>query len=270
MAEFNNNGLKLFYEDLGDPNAAQTIGFLNGVMATTNSWNEIARPLVKMGYRVVLHDFKGQLKSDKPPGSYTFDEHATEAKALYNHLGIEKIHLIGTSYGGETALRYAMLFPEMVKSIAVIASVSEFDNLILEFVESWKFLCSLYDGGTFFKSAMPSLYGSTFMANNMEILNKRVTAMKSIPNDYFDGQISLYDTFINDVTMTDRLKTITCPSLIISAEHDILKPPRFSKIIADNIPNSEYVVIPDCGHVAIIEKPSEVLTTVLGFVVKHS
>ncbi|MCL2216770.1 MAG: alpha/beta hydrolase [Defluviitaleaceae bacterium] len=265
MPELNANGVRLFYEDLGDPAASRVIGFLNGVMASASSWNGISAPLIEMGYRVVLHDFKGQLKSEKPHGVYTFDEHAAEARALYKHLGIKKLHLVGTSYGGEAAMRFAMLFPEMTESITVIASVSELDEVCCGFVENWKILCGLYDGEAFMKAAAPTLYAPDFMRNNREFISKRAAAMKAVPADYFDGQKILYDTFLTDVTMTDRLKTILCPALIISAEHDILKPPRFSKIIAENIPGSLHLLIPDCGHVAIIEKPKEILTALLGF-----
>ena len=60
-----------------------------------------------------------------------------------------------------------------------------------------------------------------------------------------------------------------CPALILCGQDDILKPPKFSKIIADHIPNSEYMTIPNCGHVAIFEKPKELETAVSGFILKH-
>ena len=97
MAEFQVNGTTLFYEVLGNPEGKETIAFLNGVMASTSSWMMLTPIFEKLGFRIILHDFKGQLKSGKPEGPYTFDEHCAEAKALFEYLGVEKLHLVGTS-----------------------------------------------------------------------------------------------------------------------------------------------------------------------------
>ena len=49
----------------------------------------------------------------------------------------------------------------------------------------------------------------------------------------------------------------------------ILKPPRFSALMAERIPGAEYVTIPNCGHVAIFEKPKELESAIFGFVMKQ-
>jgi 3-oxoadipate enol-lactonase len=66
------------------------------------------------------------------------------------------------------------------------------------------------------------------------------------------------------------LNRITCPALVICGEDDILKKPKFSQIIADAISGSEYVTIPNCGHVAIFEKTGELCSVILGFIMKHT
>lgn len=265
-----NDKVQLYYEEHGDPNGKQTIAFLNGVMASANSWSLLWPVFERAGFRVIAHDFKGQLKSSKPEGPYTFDEHCAEAKALFEHLGVEKVHLVGTSYGGEIAMKMAILYPELVSTISVIDSVSELDPVCEGFVVGWKVLCDTMDGETFFWGMAPSIYGPEFIANNKEMLTGRAKAIKENPNGYLEGQKILYDTFAHDVTMTDELHKIQCPALILCGELDILKPPKFSKIMADNIPNSEYVTLPDCGHVAIFEKPKELESAIFGFVMKHS
>lgn len=263
------SGTKLYYEIHGDPNGKETIAFLNGVMASVSSWSLLWPVFERAGFRVIVHDFKGQLKSDKPDGPYTFAEHCAEAKALFEYLGVEKLHLVGTSYGGEVAMKFAILYPEMVKSISVIDSVSELDPVCEGFVVGWKVLCDTKDGETFFWGMAPSIYGPEFLEKNKEMLAGRARAIKDNPNGYLEGQKTLYDTFAQDVYMTDELHKIQCPALILCGEQDILKPPKFSKIMADNIPDSEYVTIPDCGHVAIFEKPKELESAIFGFVMKH-
>jgi len=101
------------------------------------------------------------------------------------------------------------------------------------------------------------------------MLEKRIEAMKQIDQSYFDGQISLYKTFLEDVTMTQDLHLIHCPALIVCGENDILKPRKFSQIMTDEIIGSEYILIPDCGHVTIFEKPNALNSALLGFIMKQ-
>ena len=69
--------------------------------------------------------------------------------------------------------------------------------------------------------------------------------------------------------MTDELYKIQCPSLVVCGQEDILKPVKFSRLLADNIPNAEFAVIPDCGHVTIFEKPGILNSILVGFVLKN-
>ena len=270
MADFiTRGGIRLFYEEKGDPNGRETVAFLNGVMASTSSWSLLCPVFEKLGFRIILHDFKGQMKSDKPAGPYTFAQHCAEARELFQFLGVDRLHLIGTSYGGEVAMKFAVLYPEMVKTISIIDSVSELDSVLEGFVLGWKTLCDTGDGETFFWGMAPSIYGPDFIRDNREMLAQRASATKAAPADYLAGQKILYDTFAQDVTMTDELEKIQCPALILCGEQDILKPPRFSQIMADRIPDAEFLTIPGCGHVAIFEKPRELESAMLGFILKH-
>lgn len=269
MANFKVDNINIFYEIKGNPNGKNTIAFFNGVMASTSSWKHLYPVFEKLDFRIILHDFKGQLKSDKPNENYSFENHCNQAKALFDYLGVDNLHIVGTSYGGEVAMKFSILYPEITNTISIIDSVSELDPVLEGFVSSWKLLCDTNDGEKFFWGMTPSIYGEAFIKNNQEELIARGRAIKNNPNGYLEGQKLLYDNFINDVHMTEDLKNIKCPALIICGEDDILKKPKFSKIIADNIVNSEYILIPNCGHVAIFEKPKELESAILGFVLKH-
>lgn len=269
MSVFEISGISLFYELRGNPEAEKTLVFLNGVMASTSSWHVLSKPFEDLGFRVLLHDFKGQLKSDKPEGPYSFKDHAEELHALLTHLGIHSPHLIGTSYGGEVAMKYASLYPEEVKSLIIIDSTSELNPLMKSFVLSWRKAAEEGDGESFFNILVPSIYGMKFMEENEEFLKARAKATQHVGQEYLDGQITLYDTFLNDVEMTEDLKQIKAPALVICGTEDILKKPEQSLIIHRNIRNSEYVLLPECGHVSIFEKPRELTTLLLGFVLKH-
>ncbi|ALC89059.1 alpha/beta hydrolase [Bacillus sp. FJAT-18017] len=265
------NGNELFYEVFGPDDARETVVFLNGVMTTTSSWALYYPLFVKLGYRVVLHDFKGQMKSAKPPGPYSFREHAEEAAALLDELGVNgPVHLIGTSYGGEVALRFAIDYPDRAASLVVIDSTSELDETTKLFVEGWKQLALGPKGEAFFWGAAPSLYYNAFVERNKEFLAERARMMNDIDDEYFAGQVTLYETFLRDADFTNELGKVVCPTLVVVGENDILKPRWSSDILAKGIAGAEYLVIPECGHVAIFEKPDALKSALLGFVVKNS
>ena len=269
MSYFTKNDTRLYYEIRGDRNAEETIVFLNGVMASTNSWYNLSKPFEELGFKVLLHDFKGQLKSDKPEGPYTFMEHVEELCALLDELSIEEAHFIGTSYGGEVAMKFASRYGHRMKSMVIIDSTSETDPMMDYFISSWKKAAEEGDGEKFFNILVPSIYGVKFLKENEAFLAARAKATKNIGQEYLDGQMILYDTFLNDVHMTETLKDIRVKTLIICGEEDILKKPEHSLKIHHLIRDSEYVTLPECGHVSIFEKPNEVTTLLLGFVLKN-
>lgn len=259
------NGKNIYYDIINEESSKDVVVFLNGVMASTNSWINQYEVFKEKGYKIILHDFLGQLRSDKFEGLYSFRKHAEDLDELLLTLGENQVHLIGTSYGGEVAMKYAVLFPEKVTSISIIDSVSELDEHLTNSVSEWIELAKTYNGEVFFNGMMPSIYGSTYIKNNEESLKQRAKAMNKIPKEYFDGQIGLYKTFIDDVYMTDELDNIICPCLIVCGEEDSLKPIKFSRIIMDHVENSHLHIIPDCGHVTIFEKPDELNKILLDF-----
>lgn len=269
MSIFEKDGLKLYYELKGNVNGGQVIVFLNGVMASTNSWDFQVPVFEKLACKILVHDFRGQLMSDKPKGTYSFKTHADDTIALLDHLGIKKAHFIGTSYGGEVAMRLAIDYPERTQTISIIDSVSQLDESLKLFIESWIDLAESNDGQAFFRGILPTIYHNTYIQNNKAMLEKRSLRMKDIARSYFEGQISLYKTFLEDVEMTEELNQITCPTLVICGENDLLKPIKFSQIITDKIRGAEFAIIPDCGHVTIFEKPDILNSMLLGFVFKN-
>jgi 3-oxoadipate enol-lactonase len=260
------NKLNIFYDVKNQEGTNGTVVFLNGVMASVSSWKFQIDAFKNEDYKIILHDFAGQLLSDKFEDKYSFKQHANDLNELLTFLNEDYVHLIGTSYGGEVAMMFASMFPKKVLSLSVIDSVSELDQNLIDSVEDWIKLASSYNGEQFFYGMMPTIYGENYIKNNKEFLDQRAKAMNDIPKSYFDGQIGLYKTFLHDVYMTDILMKIKCPSLIICGENDTLKPLKFSEVIKKNIKDSKLIVIPDCGHVTIFEQPEKLNEHLLHFI----
>lgn len=244
--------LELYYELQGE--AKETLVFLNGIGMSAPLW----RPMVDhflLRYRCLCHDFRGQMMSDKPEGEYSMEMHVEDTLALLDALGLDKVHLVGTSYGSEVAQIFAYTHPQRTSSLTVIGGVSESDALLRATADAWSAAALSGDGVSFYKSLLPWSYSSAYLQNNRESLAARAGAFAKIPKDFLQGFARLVDAFLQ-LDCTARLKEIRCPTLIIAAEKDLIKPPRYSVIMHREIAHSEYHVVPGSGHAVVMENPA--------------
>ena len=64
---------------------------------------------------------------------------------------------------------------------------------------------------------------------------------------------------------TDLLGSITCPTLVMVGEQDVLTPPQLAQEYATKIPGAQFVVIPYAGHLSNLEQPQAFLQAISGF-----
>src|SRR5580700_1259375 len=102
--------------EVGDgPGDAGTVVMLHGGGPGASSWSNFGRnlPVFAQHYRTVMMDLPGYGKSaPRPPTANFFTLGADALVGLMDHLGIDKVHLIGNSLGGGTALRFAINYPK--------------------------------------------------------------------------------------------------------------------------------------------------------------
>mgnify|MGYP003313701643 FL=1 len=60
----------------------------------------------------------------------------------------------------------------------------------------------------------------------------------------------------------ERSKDIACPTLLILGEDDFMTPVTNSKSLAENIPQSKTIMLPNCGHAIVNEAPNEMLDAI--------
>jgi 3-oxoadipate enol-lactonase len=261
MARVTMDGVGIEYLSVGE--GAETVFLLNGIAMSISHWKPVTERLVAAGYSVVAHDFRGQLLSDRPASPYSLGMHAKDLATLMEKLGIDRAHIVGTSYGAEVALTFAIEHPALCASVVSIDGVSEYDAVLGAAVESWK-AAALSDPRVFYKAIQPWNYSAEYLTANRDALARREDAIASLPRDWFEAFARLCDSFL-EIDLTKDLGRIACPSLVLVATRDILKHHGYSRIIACRIPGARYEEIPDAGHAVVIEKPEAVCGSLLGF-----
>ncbi len=261
MARAAIDGIGIEYLSVGE--GPETVFLLNGIAMSISHWKPVSERLVAAGYRVVAHDFRGQMLSDRPASPYSLGLHAKDLAALMEMLGIRRAHIVGTSYGAEVALTFALEYPALCASVTSIDGVSEYDAVLGAAVESWK-AAALSDPRVFYKTLLPWNYSAEYLVANRDVLAKREDAIASLPRDWFEAFGRLCDAFLA-IDLTKDLGSISCPTLALVATRDILKHHAYSRIIACRIPGARYEEIPDAGHAVVIERPGAVADSVIGF-----
>jgi 4,5:9,10-diseco-3-hydroxy-5,9,17-trioxoandrosta-1(10),2-diene-4-oate hydrolase len=102
---------------------ADTVVLLHGGGPGASSWSNFGRnmPVIAKRFRVLMMDLPGYGASVARPVTGHFFTVAADALAgLLDHLRIEKVHLIGNSLGGGTALRFALNYPERVGRLVLM------------------------------------------------------------------------------------------------------------------------------------------------------
>jgi len=87
------------------------------------SW-KVWEPFIQLAdsYRVVAPDLVGYGKSSRPTETPDFKAQAQVLKELADKLNVDGISLIGGGWGGQVALEFALLWPESVRAVVLVAS----------------------------------------------------------------------------------------------------------------------------------------------------
>ena len=112
------HGHQLSYVDRG---SGPVVLFIHGILGSQRQWAELVDTMDD-DHRVVVPDLFGHGASAKPLGDYSLGAHAAALRDLLDHLGIERVTLVGHSLGGGIAMQFFYLFPERVDRLVLVAS----------------------------------------------------------------------------------------------------------------------------------------------------
>lgn len=226
--------------------------------------------------QLVYFDHRGQGRSARgPKETYTLENNVEDMEALRQYLGLDKIVLLGTSYGGMVALSYAVRYPQNVSHLIVIATAGSSlflqrakEILAQRGTDEQKAIASRLWDGSFeneeqlseYFQVMGPMYSLTHNSSSSRgALDKTIFSVDAI-NVAFGG-------FLRDYNVLNELHKITSPTLIIGGRHDWICAPEFSEEIAKAIPNADLRIFENSGHLIRADEPEALLDVIAGFLV---
>lgn len=262
------NGMNIRYAERG---SGPPVILLHGFCEFLETWDFNLRPLGEY-YRVYAMDLPGHGLSDKPYLDYTISFFTDFAVSFMRALGISRAHIIGHSFGGAIAINLAACFPEKVSRLVLESSFGLSNNVSLLHKLCTMPVLAGSSGGTHVKSALEQrinleFYSPDFAAR--EIVSRSYLFMK-MP-EARRVMLNIMHNWVGSrglrpaASVTDKLRLIKSPTLLVHCEQDNIHPVAFSQRALRLIPNARLKVFTSCGHCPHIEKATEFNEIVLEF-----
>jgi len=212
---YNIRGFKMYCEEYGK---GQPLLFIHGNSGSINNFI-YQIPYFSKKYRVIVADSRAQGKSADKGDSLSYEMMADDYAALLDSLKIDSAFVVGWSDGGINGVLLAIRHPEKVKKLAATGT-----NLVPD------------------TTAVPQEIWD--MVNPIFSMLKN----KAVKTEQEKNQFKLFNLLINNphIPLSD-LHKISCPSLIMGGDHDVIKPAH-TMLIAENIPRSYLWIFPNSGH----------------------
>ncbi len=256
MSYFDNDGCQLHYEEYGH---GAPLMLVHGLGSSTQDW-EYQIPQLSAHYRVIALDVRGHGRSAKPRETYSIAGFAEDVAALIEHLKLGSVHLVGISMGGMIGFQLGVDNPHLLKSLTIVNSGPEVKSKnprdLLMIAQRWT-LSRLLSLETIGKNLGKLLFPKP------EQVELRLKIERRWPQNDKRAYLASLDAIIG-WGVRERLARITCPTLVVSADHDYT-PVALKQAYVHELPNARLVVIDDSRHATPMDQPERFNTTLLNF-----
>jgi proline-specific peptidase len=252
--------------------------------------HDYLEPLARMadtGRQVIFHDQLGCGNSDQPddPSLWTVALFREEVDVVRRALGLDRIHLLGQSWGGMLAMEYALTRPPGLASLTLASSpasmiqwASETDRLRRELPADVRAILDAHErAGTTesaeYQGAVMVFYRRHLIRTDPmpECVARTFAKLERNPQVYhvMNGPSEFHAVgSLKDWDITGRLGEIRVPTLVTSGRHDECTP-LVAGTVHRGIPGSEWVVFEESAHMAHVEEADRYLAVLGDFLIRH-
>ncbi|MFA6252604.1 MAG: alpha/beta hydrolase [Candidatus Paceibacterota bacterium] len=230
------NGVKTKYQEILNNSNKETVLILHGWDGSSFSWLQVANALAENNYNVILPDLPGFGETSPPSNIWGTDEYVDFLHNFVATFGIEKFYLVGHSFGGALALKYATNYPSEIKKLVLCdAAIIRKERLNLR-QKTAKILART---GSKIASKTP-----------FYPLLKKITYKLAGTHDYYRANSTMREIFkkIIKEDMLGLSEKIRVPCLILWGQLDKATPIEDAFTLSEQIEGSTLKIISDSGH----------------------
>ncbi len=244
----------LYYEAQG---SGPPVVFVNGGAMDLRQWDAQARALAPE-FQVIRYDARGWGRSTSPTKPYS---QAEDLRALLDHVEVDRAHVIGLSHGGSTALDFALVHAERVRSLVLVGPLLEGFKWSEDFREREHWIAE-GDEETRIEHLLGDLYFIPGARRDAK-LGARARELLQSNSRVFSVDFSLARPL--EPPAIERLEELSAPTLVIVGERDHPDVLAIAEALEARVPSCELYVLPGAGHMAHLEFPEDFNSSLRGF-----
>ena len=230
---------------------------LHGIGGSARSCQALGAALAGHGRRALAWDAPGYGESADPTGPVDLPARVLQ---VLDDLGLDRVDLFGTSWGGVIATLVAVRWPERVRTLTLADSTRGSATSPDRAAAMRGRVGELAEVGAerFASSRAPRLVAPGCDAAVAEAVRREMAQVR-VPGYRVAAE------FMAATDTAGLLPTVSCPTLVVVGEHDRVTGVPESELLAAAIPGARLVVLPGAGHAAVTERPAEMAAAMLEF-----
>lgn len=256
METFTYKNTQISYTESGKGSA---LVFLHGFLENKNMWTSYVN-YFNAKYRVITIDLFGHGESENFGYIHTMEDQADMIYALLSELRIRKATLIGHSMGGYVALAFAELYPDHVRSLVLINSSTRSDSVERKFNRDRAIQAVKKNATAFISMAINNLFSDSareLFSDQIDLIREQ--ALKTS----VQGVVAALEGMKIRNDREVLLHFGPYSKLLITGKQDLIAPE--SEILDETKEADVTTFVLDCGHMAPLEKESELIQILQNF-----
>jgi 3-oxoadipate enol-lactonase len=221
-------------------------------------------PALTAKFQVLRYDIRGHGGSSAPTGPYTLEQLADDACDLLNTFGIERTHWVGLSLGSMIGQTFALKYPAMFQSLALAGTTSRYSARTAASFEERIRDVEANGMEAVVKSTLERWLTDSYRKTHPQVMDRIARCIRATPVAGYLGCCHA----IPQINLTERLKEITCPTLVMVGAQDSGTPIAMARTIYHALPGTELVIIPSAAHLLNIEQKQTFNSALLSFLAR--
>jgi len=258
------NGLRLHYLDWGAEGKPPFI-MLHGGSAYAHWWDLVA-PAFAENFHVIALDQRGHGDSQHAdPPSYGTRHYLADLHAFIGALGLRKPILMGHSMGGHNSIIYATQHASELAALILVDTDAAYPERAVEFLRTLgEKPAKIFDSLVEAMSRFQLLPRETFISPE-KLRSLASFAFRELPDGKWTAKLDRRTLFRDPIDGRPLLSHITCPTLIVRAEHTpVLSSEKIERLVS-GLPNGRWVEVPDTNHHVMLDNPDGLAKVVKEF-----
>ncbi len=258
------NRLRLHYLDWGTEGKPPFL-LLHGGSAYAHWWDFVA-PALAENFRVIALDQRGHGDSDHvTPPAYGTRHYLADLQQFIATLGLHKPVLMGHSMGGHNSIIYATQHAQELAALILVDTDAAYPEAAVQFLRKLgekpaKEFDSFVEAISRFQLLPRETYISTEKLRYLASF-----AFHERPDGKWTAKLDRKTLFRDPIDGRPFLSQITCPTLIVRAEHSpLLSHEKINRLVS-NLPNGRWVEVKDTYHHVMLDNPEGLVQAVREF-----